>query len=191
MGDNDAQGDWFYIKCSCPECEKLIIRLLNRSGNRQTATYVHPKVASRTPISSEVPEEYAVDYRESCLVLADSPKASAALSRRCLQALLRNIAQTKQNDLFDQIQEVMDANSMPSYLRDNLDAVRVIGNFAAHPIKSKQSGEIIEVETGEAEWNLDVLEGLFDFYFVQPQIALKKKQALNLKLEAAGKQLLP
>ena len=76
---------------------------------------------------------------------------------------------------------------MPSNISEGLDAVRVIGNFAAHPIKSKSSGEIIEVESGEAEWNLDVLEALFDFYFVQPEILRLKKEALNKKLVEAGK----
>ena len=49
-----------------------------------------------------------------------------------------------------------------------LDAVRNIGNFAAHPIKSLGSGEIMDVEPGEAEWSLDVLKELFGFYFVRP-----------------------
>ena len=44
----------------------------------------------------------------------------------------------------------------------------------------------MEVEPGEAEWLLDVLEGLFDFYFVQPAILAKKRQALNRKLQEAG-----
>lgn len=56
-----------------------------------------------------------------------------------------------------------------------------------NPIKSKSSGEVIEVEPGEAEWNLDVLESLFDFYFVQPAELKKKRDALNAKLKAAGK----
>ena len=29
---------------------------------------------------------------------------------------------------------------------------------------------ILAVESNEAEWNLDVIEGLFDFYFAQPDI---------------------
>ncbi len=62
-----------------------------------------------------------------------------------------------------------------------------IGAFAAHPIKSKASGEIIDVEPGEAEWNLDVLESLFDFYFTQPALLKKKREALNTKLKEAGK----
>jgi hypothetical protein len=66
--------------------------------------------------------------------------------------------------------------------------VRHIGNIAAHPIKSKNPGEIIEVEPGEAEWLLDILEGLFDFYFVQPAKLKRNKDSLNEKLTAAGKK---
>jgi hypothetical protein len=35
-----------------------------------------------------------------------------------------------------------------------------------------------------------VLEALFDFYFVQPEVIKKKKAALNAKLKDAGKALL-
>ena len=68
--------------------------------------------------------------------------------------------------------------------------MRVVGNFAAHPTKSTNSGEIIEVEPGEAEWQLYTLEALFDFYFVRTSELTKKRDALNVKLAAAGKPLL-
>ena len=90
-------------------------------------------------------------------------------------------------DLAGQIQEVLDSKQLPSHLADALDAVRNVGNFAAHPIKSKSTGEIVDVEIGEAEWCLDVLEDLFDFYFVQPEKLKKKKAALNKKLKESGK----
>jgi len=96
-------------------------------------------------------------------------------------------SKNNKKDLFDQIQEVIDSKKLPSYLSKDLDAVRNIGNFGAHPIKSKATGEIIEVEPGEAEWNLNILEQLFDFYFVQPEISRKKRESLNKKLEDAGK----
>jgi hypothetical protein len=54
-------------------------------------------------------------------------------------------------------------------------------------MKSKASGEILPVEPGEAEWNLDTLESLFDYYFVQPAIVKRKKDTLNKKLAEAGK----
>ncbi|MBZ5614154.1 MAG: DUF4145 domain-containing protein [Acidobacteriia bacterium] len=143
--------------------------------------------SSRKPAPVDVPKGLAEDYNEACLVLNDSPKASAALSRRCLQAILRDHAKTKSKDLADQIDEVLAGNLLPSHLAGAIDAVRNLGNFAAHPVKSKSSGEIVEVEQGEADWLLETLEGLFDFYFVQPADLQKKRDALNAKLAAAGK----
>jgi hypothetical protein len=138
-------------------------------------------------LGEEVPEELSADYKEACLVLPDSAKASAALSRRCLQVLLREVAKVKPSDLSREIGEVLASKSLPTHLAEAVDAVRNVGNFAAHPIKSTSTGEIVDVEPGEAEWLLDVLEGLFDFYFVQPAILQNKKAALNKKLAEAGK----
>jgi len=132
----------------------------------------------------------AEDYGEACLVLRDSPKASAALSRRCLQAVLREKAGIKSGSLASEIEALLDSRSLPLHLADAVDAVRNIGNFAAHPIKSKSTGEIVPVELGEAEWTLDVLEGLFDHYFVQPAKLKEKRLALDEKLKDAGKPVL-
>jgi len=58
---------------------------------------------------------------------------------------------------------------------DALHHIRIIGNFAAHPEKTVNTGAIVDVEPGEAEWTLDVLESLFDFNFVRPaQLAARK-----------------
>jgi len=123
-------------------------------------------------------------------VLTISPQASAALTRRCLQQVLRDYGKTKSKDLYDQIDEVINEGRIPHALAEQLDAVRVIGNFAAHPLKSQISGMIMPVEPHEAEWNLDVLEAAFDHYFVKPAQAHARKAALNKKLAEAGKPLL-
>jgi Domain of unknown function (DUF4145) len=97
---------------------------------------VRPKVSARAPIPSDVPEKYREDYNEACSVLADSAKASAALSRRCLQLLLRDQAKVKHQDLSNEIQELLDRGTLPSHIADSLDAVRNIGNFAAQNSRS-------------------------------------------------------
>lgn len=86
----------------------------------------------------------------------------------------------------DEIQ-VLDSGKLPSHLAEAIDGIRNIGNFGAHPNKSKITGAIVDVEPGEAEWTLDTLEGLFDFYFVQPAELKRKRDALNGKLKGAGK----
>ena len=93
----------------------------------------------------------------------------------------------KPGNLSNEIQEVIDSNSLPSDIAESIDLIRNIGNFAAHPTKSQTSGEIVPVELGEAEWCLDLIEMLYDFYFVRPETNKKKLEAINLKLADAGK----
>ena len=170
---------------TCPRCGKFNIRLvcgqplgtdrkriLHERGNR----VIHPKGGlSRKPAAPEVPKELAEDYNEACLVLADSAKASAALSRRCLQTLLREHAKVKPQNLNKEIDEVLASKTLPPHLANDVHAIRAVGNFAAHPTKDAATGEIVDVEPGEAEWLLDLLVGLFDFYFVEPAEAKKRR----------------
>lgn len=150
-------------------------------------TLVCPKGISRAPLPEEIPSKYAEDYKEACLVLSDSAKASAALSRRCLQRLIEEKESPKSSKLANQIQEVIDSGHLPPDLSDAIDAIRNIGNFADHPLKSERSGEIIDVEPGEAEWSLDVIEDLYDFYFVRQAKLRQQRDALDKKLVEAGR----
>ena len=98
---NDKDFIWLSYSLLCPVCNKNIIYLIKRdlytsATERPKSSIwsdveimVWPKGIARSPLPAEVPVKYAEDYTEACLVLSDSPKASAALSRRCLQHLLR------------------------------------------------------------------------------------------------------
>lgn len=190
--DKPNQTYWAVRTRICPACGEAIVVLLahrfNIAGNRFVVPIMAwPRGISRAPLPPSVPQKYADDYREACLVLTDSPKASAALSRRCLQLLLRDEAKVAPSDLSKEIDAVLAVNVLPASTAQAIDAVRHLGNFAAHPNKSTNTGEIIPVEPGEAEWSLDVLEALFDHYFVQPALLAAKKAALNQKLADAGK----
>lgn len=146
----------------------------------------YPKTGGRSSAPSEVPDDIARDFNEACVVLADSPQASAALSRRCLQHLLHERGVSTSDNLSTAIDHAL-ASHLPSHIAENLDAVRNIGNFAAHPQKNVNSGAILPVEDHEAEWNLDVLEMLFDFYYAQPAKSAARRATLNEKLKEAGK----
>jgi hypothetical protein len=193
----DIDGNWYIDVQTCPACHRFVMQLFSKKilvaqGTRSLGAewvryLIRPKTAARPAPSPHVPVEFAKDYMEASLVFDDSPQASAALGRRCLQHLLREKAGVKQADLAKEIDQVLSSGQLPSNLAEAIDAIRIIGNFAAHPIKSTNSGEVLPVEQGEAEWTLDVLEGLFDFYFVQPALLSQKRAALNAKLAAAGK----
>jgi hypothetical protein len=199
--ENKSTIGWELRLGICPSCSQAIIFLHGglavpaQNGAFFITSYevdvlVWPRSSLR-PCPTEVPQDIATDFKEASSVLNASPQASAALTRRCLQQILRDYGHTKGKDLFDQIQEVIDEGHIPSGLADQLNAVRVIGNFAAHPLKSQSTGIILPVEPNEAEWNLDVLEDVFDHYFVKPAKVAERKAALNLKLSAAGKPQLP
>ena len=95
------------------------------------------------------------------------------------------------NDLAEAIQEVIDDPAVPSDVSATLDMVRNIGNFSVHPNKSLNTGEIVDVEPMEAEWCLDTIEILFDFYFVRPADIEKRRQDVNEKLAETGKPQMP
>jgi hypothetical protein len=185
----------------CPACGRAIIHLRSFSPREalemladgtidvlsEQEYLAWPRGVARTPLSADVPEYFAKDCRESGNILADSPRASAAISRYSLQRLLREKAGVKPGNLSDEIDEVLESKTLPSDLAEDLDTIRVIGNFGTHPIKSKNTGEIVDVETGEAEHTLTVLEELLDFYYVRPAARAAKRAEINKKQTDAGK----
>ena len=200
----DLEFSWYISGFLCPSCHGYVLHLVKQPIDPRSPRYslgslapapanavsslIHPKATTRQPVPTEVPEDFTADYKEACLVLADSPKASAALSRRCLQHILQEKSGAKtQNNLVKTIGEVIDDPATPRDVADSLDMVRNIGNFSAHPNKSTNTGEIVPVEPMEAEWCLDVIEMLFDLYFVRPSEIQRRRDRVNEKLAATGK----
>jgi Domain of unknown function (DUF4145) len=185
---------WHYRTTVCSKCKDVVIEIapINTSGTSQLLDWrmVYPIGASRGPISSEVPAEIANDYVEACNVLPMSAKASAALSRRCLQNILHNagyIDKTLWAEINLLLNETGSQKAIPLRLRETIDAIRHFGNFGAHPIDDKTALQIIEVEEHEAEWCLEILEECFEHFYVGPAAARARKAALDAKLAASGK----
>lgn len=181
-------GAYFMGSRKCPnrDCLKHVFVIAQDNALLEIYPPLPPEKPRPEPAQAVI-SPYRDDYNEAAAVLKDSPKASAALSRRLLQHLIREKAGIKKANLSLEIDELLANSGLPSRINESVDAIRNVGNFAAHPIKSTNTGEIVDVEPGEAEWNLDVLDMLFDFYFVQPALIQAKKEALNKKLQDAGK----
>ena len=178
----------------CPACGEPIVvakatgpEWMTTQERRKLNILLWPESGAR-PAPQEVKTEapsVADDFYEATAVLPKSKKASAALARRCLQTILREKGGTQSHNLSGQIDEII--NNLPQELGQNVDAVRQVGNFAAHEMKSTNSGEIADVEEGEAEWLLSILEDLFQHYYVAPAKARANREALNQKLRALNK----
>lgn len=198
----DAVRVWF---TKCPACTDIIIDVQRgrEAGSEApgtlsvfTETRVVPKGGRSigTPATSElrravpdgVPLDLAQDYTEAALTLSVSPKASAALSRRCLQHLCTEYLGSATSNLDRAIAEVM-ASGQLAHMNRAFDAVRMLGNIAAHPTKSKDTGIIVDVDPGEAEAILDVLHEALDTYFAAPARAEAIRARINKKLVEAGR----
>jgi Zn ribbon nucleic-acid-binding protein len=195
--DSDIEDYGFGINgASCPQCEGPLVKL--QWGKVEYSEYggsivtveeekrIHPLGQSR-PLEPEVPEPYRGEFEEACAIQNISPKASAALSRRILQNVLRGEYDIDEGGLSSELKAFVENADVPTFVAEAVDAVRKVGNFAAHPSKDTNTGKIVDVEPGEAEWLLDVLESLFDFTFVQPKRLENKRQKLNDKLQSIGR----
>jgi phage terminase large subunit GpA-like protein len=177
----------------CPACKDAVVDIwrLQGSTNEPVATIrAYPRTTFRRPTPQEVPAHIRQDYEEAWSVLPISNKASAALSRRCLQAILREQGYP-QHDLARQIDALLNetdpAKAIPTAVRHAVDAIRNFGNFSAHPITDRTTLQIVAVDPGEAEWSVEILDEMFDHYYVKPAQVLARKAALDAKLAAAGK----
>lgn len=190
---SEAGEYWYYRSAHCPSCKDMVIEIARHhdSNNRgENWRQVYPMGANRGPVPPEVPADIAKDYIEACNVLPISPKASAALSRRCLQNMLhahgyRSKDLAKEIDLL--LNETDPTKALPHKLRQTVDGIRNFGNFSAHPIDDKTTLQVIEVEPHEAEWCLQIIEDMFEHFYVGPAQAQAMKAALDAKLKAAGK----
>jgi Domain of unknown function (DUF4145) len=151
---------------------------------------IYPVGTNRGPVPPEVPEHIARDYIEACRVLPFSAKASAALSRRCLQTILHEQGY-KARDLAKEIDLLLNEadpqKTIPESLRLTVDTIRNFGNFSAHPVTDLTTLQIIDVEPEEGEWCLETVEEMFRHFYVRPAQAKERKAVLDAKLAAAGK----
>lgn len=176
----------------CPSCQDVVVVLNEGEPDDTRISYptrqrrIYPLAAVRN-LGPEVPPTYVADFSEACSVQELSPKASAALSRRLLQRLLRDEHAISPGNLAQEIEAFIHKPGLPSHLGEEVDAIRNIGNFAAHPMKSSQAGELVDVEPDEVEWQLEVLEALLDYTFVQSARLSERKKRLDAKLGSLGK----
>lgn len=111
---------------------------------------------------SYVPTAIIADYEEACLIRDLSPKASATLSRRCLQGIIRDFWDIKKNRLVDEIKALQE--KVDPIIWEAIDSVRSIGNIGAH--MEKDINLIIDVEPKEAQLLIGLIEFLIKDWYI-------------------------
>lgn len=176
------------IACPNIECKKLKLsaRLTKSSeyGIEMSKVFgnwdLMPESEARV-LPDYVPYAVKEDYYEACRIKSLSPKASATLSRRCLQGMIRDFHNIVKSSLFEEVKEL--EGKVDSDVWESIDAVRKVGNIGAH--MEKNINEIVEVEPEEAQLLIELIEQLIDEWYVARQD--RKNRAEKLKTAAAKK----
>ena len=184
------------IVCSNEDCKEISLgfALCNATNNAQFGRRLTGKPlyfwsllpeSSAKPQPGYIPEPIAKDYREACGVLDKSPNASATLSRRCLQGMIRDFCKIEKNTLkeqIDRLKETVDKGHAPRGVShdtmDAIDAVRKFGNIGAH--MAKDINLMIDVDSGEAKALIRLIEILFEEWYVARHERERKLKELGV-----------
>jgi hypothetical protein len=112
-----------YVISKCDHCNNLTLWYKNG--------IIYPRRTTVELPNQDLTEEIKTLYNEAALILADSPRASAALLRLALQLLLKEIGGAGENINADI--KIIVAKGVDAQVQKAMDIVRVFGNNAAHP----------------------------------------------------------
>ena len=96
-----------------------------------------------------------------------------------MQTIIHKHFGIDKGNLNKEIDAVGDNQMMPGEVVEALHLVRQYGNFGAHSIAG-DSGVIVDVQDGEADFMIELLDMLIDHAFVKPA----KLEAIKASLEA-------
>lgn len=115
------------------------------------------------PFPEYIPKPILDDYKEAVLIKNLSPKASATLSRRCLQGMIRDVWKVRPSRLVDEIKAI--EGKVEAGMWAAIDAIRNIGNIGAH--MENDINVIVDVDPEEAEMLIGLLELLLQEWYVE------------------------
>lgn len=177
------------IVCPNPECNEYVLQAYlydMPSPNLYISSNQEPKdiwqlipAAEMQVFPSYVPAPIISDYKEACLIRDLSPKASATLSRRCLQGMIRDFWGIKKPRLVDEIDEL--EQRVDPLTWSAIDAVRKIGNIGAH--MEKDINVIIDVDPEEAKLLIGLIEMLIKDWYITKH---ERAQQMSKIIAAAG-----
>jgi hypothetical protein len=161
------------VSCPNPACRELTLVLMLRPrffkegwklGKAIHTWSLLPRSRAK-PQPDYIPAAIRQDYEEACRILNDSPKASATMSRRCLQGVVRDFWQIPDNKRGNLGGEL-------SFIKDRVDAstwevittIREVGDIGAH--MEKDVNYVVEVEPEEAALLIELIETLFADWYV-------------------------
>lgn len=117
------------IVCVCETCDAVLLYDgIAYSESGQWPDLAYPRDASMGP---SVPEQIRSIYREAAIVKRNAPNAFAMLIRKGLEAICDDRG-APEGSLATRLKYLAERGEMPPILAEVTDALRVVGNTAAH-----------------------------------------------------------
>ena len=189
----------YWTECVNDECGQIIVRIrhgfynpqIDPDGRRSEGVdewWAVPRKGAQRRIDPLVQGHLRRTYLEATTILDGSPRMSAVLSRSLLADLLKQYAGRSERDLGERIRNFLEDDKHPTHVKKNLNRLREMGNFGAHTQIDQATGEVIDVDGIEAEFALDVIDGLFNYFIVAPETSEQIGIAFDRKVEKAGRK---
>lgn len=98
-------------------------------------TLIFPVVSTAPSPHADLPPDLAKDYEEARSIVAVSPRGACALLRYIIDALTITLGGKKADSINDRIAYLIKEKGLAPQAQQALDAVRVIGANAVHPLE--------------------------------------------------------
>lgn len=148
----------------CPACNKHSIKIIGVGSEVKSieSNFSPSSLAKQFP--DYIPQSIRVDYEEACKIVNLSPKASATLSRRCLQGMIRDYWEVSgKKNLFEEINAIQDR--IDPQVKNVLTGVRQLGNIGAH--MEKDINLIVDIDPSEANQLIKLIEYLMEQWYIK------------------------
>ncbi len=148
----------------CPSCGKISLFATDMGENTNFPKRQILPLSSSKQYPEYVPFQIRQDYQEAYSILELSPKASATLSRRCIQGMIHDKWHIVLKNLNQEISALKD--KIDPTLWSAIDALRQLGNIGAH--MEKDINVIVDIDSGEAHKLLALVEILIKDWYIVP-----------------------
>lgn len=183
-GQEVTETIWLYFY-HCPQCSRTALSIKSTGGTIQLSEQRIFPISDAKIFPDYIPAHIRQDYEEACKIVSLSPKASATLSRRCLQEMIRDfwrinnhfwsdhpnlckelhIRDIGKPNLWQEIRAVEETCSIDELLIKVFKALKDLGNIGAHPTVS--SSEMIDVNADEAIMMVQFIEILMERTYIK------------------------
>jgi Domain of unknown function (DUF4145) len=166
------------VRCLNEECQEVtLVARFSTVKDITNQRSVEGQIIGSYPLRPEsaarlfpeyIPAALRQDYAEACRIVNLSPKASAALARRCLQGVIRDFCGIVRDTLDAEIralQAALDEDKAPQGVTpESIEAIDHVRKIGAH--MEKDINLIIDIEEDEADELIGLIELLFDEWYI-------------------------